>query len=106
MKKMLSIFCAVLFMLGIAANIHYAVEGYGMKKNNLNLVILAENTSTTPGGTGLTVCYISSTQSKNTGTCKKAVDGTGDVCTVSGFMDKKNCYGHGAGPQPPEPPGN
>ena len=48
MKKILSILCAVLFILGIAANIHYAVEGYGMKKNNLNLSVFAQGTGSDP----------------------------------------------------------
>jgi hypothetical protein len=38
-------------------------------------------------------CTTNSDSSKNTGTCKSKVDGTGDSCVTSGFWDSKNCDG-------------
>ena len=41
-----------------------------------------------------TVCYVSSDSSENRGICRKAVDGTGDVCVDSRWYESRNCYGN------------
>ena len=52
MKKTLFLLLAILFLTGLAMNIQYAVNDYGIKTNNLpNFVLANETGSTGTGGT-------------------------------------------------------
>lgn len=39
-------------------------------------------------------CLISSDKERNTGTCRRAADASGDVCVDSYWWEGNNCYGH------------
>ena len=47
MKKIILFLCAVLFLLGIAMNLQYAVNNYDFKTNSIHSVILAAETTGT-----------------------------------------------------------
>ena len=52
MKKIISIVCLALFVTSMAMNLQYAIDGYGIIKNAINMMILADETGTTSTGTG------------------------------------------------------
>jgi len=78
MKQILIFICAVLFLLGIAMNLQYAVNDYDFKTNSIHSVILAQDTGTgtgTGGSSSEWTCYASYTScgafDEFTGNCGK-----------------------------------
>ena len=52
MKKTLFLIISILFLAGLAMNIQYAVNDYGIKTHNLHNFVLADGTGSGTGGSG------------------------------------------------------
>ena len=46
MKKIISIVCLALFITAMGMNLQYAFDGYGIIKNAINMMILADGSGT------------------------------------------------------------